>query len=44
MKITEEVRNYAAAQGLAETEALQKGLEHKAREFIHSGTELYRKA
>ena len=44
MKITEEVRNYAAAQGLAETEALQKGLEHKAREFVNSGTELYRKA
>src|SRR6202008_2383353 len=34
MKITEDVRKYAAEQGVAEAEALEKGIEEKAEEFI----------
>ena len=44
MKITEDVRQYAARQGLSEQEALQKGMEEKSREFIEKGSELYTKA
>ncbi|MCS6912496.1 MAG: phosphomethylpyrimidine synthase ThiC [Myxococcales bacterium] len=44
MKITQEVREYAAARGLKEEEALQAGLADKAREFRQSGGELYRAA
>ena len=43
MKITEDVRKYAAEQGVAEEEALKKGLEQKATEFAESGTEVYAK-
>ena len=43
MKITQDVRDYAAAQGIAETEALEKGMETKAVEFVKSGAEIYRK-
>ncbi|GAB4244199.1 MAG: phosphomethylpyrimidine synthase ThiC [Candidatus Methylacidiphilales bacterium] len=38
MKITEDVRKYAAEQGLAEEDALRRGLEEKAAEFRASGT------
>jgi phosphomethylpyrimidine synthase len=41
MKITEDVRKYAAEQGLAEHEALEKGMEEKSQEFIKKGAELY---
>ena len=44
MKITEDVRKYAAEQGIAEEEALKKGMEEKAREFAEKGSELYAKA
>ncbi|MCI3953996.1 MAG: thiamine biosynthesis protein [Burkholderiales bacterium] len=44
MKITQDVRDYAAQQGLAEEEALKKGLEEKSREFIRQGGEIYNKA
>jgi phosphomethylpyrimidine synthase len=44
MKITEDVRRYAAEHGLSEEEALKKGLEEKAREFTEKGAELYAKA
>ncbi len=43
MKITQEVRDYASRQGLEETQALQKGLEAKALEFVKGGAEIYRK-
>jgi len=43
MKITEDVRKYAAEQGLKENEALAAGLEQKSREFVQSGSELYQK-
>jgi phosphomethylpyrimidine synthase len=44
MKITEDVRKYAAEQGLAEEEALKVGMAEKAAEFTESGAELYAKA
>ncbi len=43
MKISEDVRQYAAAQGIAEEEALAKGMEEKSREFAEAGAELYQK-
>ena len=44
MKITQDVRDYAAQQGLSDEEALQKGMEVKAVEFVKSGSEVYQKA
>jgi phosphomethylpyrimidine synthase len=41
MKITEDVRKYAAEQGVSEEEALQRGMEEKRREFVDKGSELY---
>ena len=43
MKITQDVRDFAAQQGIGEAEALEKGMETKAVEFVQSGAELYRK-
>ena len=42
MKITQDVRDYAAAQGLDESEVLEKGMQEKAQEFIDAGSEIYR--
>jgi phosphomethylpyrimidine synthase len=44
MKITQDVREYAAKQGLSEGEALAKGMEAKAVEFVKKGAEIYSKA
>jgi phosphomethylpyrimidine synthase len=44
MKITEDVRKYAAEQGLAESEALESGMQGKGKEFVEQGSELYAKA
>jgi phosphomethylpyrimidine synthase len=44
MKITQDVRDYAAKQGIAEEDALRKGLEVKAVEFVQRGGEIYSKA
>ncbi|HEX8492900.1 MAG TPA: phosphomethylpyrimidine synthase ThiC [Pyrinomonadaceae bacterium] len=41
MKITQDVREYAAEQGLDEEAALHKGMEKKAAEFIAAGGEVY---
>jgi phosphomethylpyrimidine synthase len=41
MKITEDVRKYAAEHTISEGEALQKGLEQKSREFVEHGAEIY---
>jgi phosphomethylpyrimidine synthase len=43
MKITQEVRDYAAKEGLSEIAALKKGMEIKAVEFVKNGAEIYRK-
>ena len=44
MKITEDVRKYAAEQAISEEEALQKGMEEKSKEFAQMGAEVYTKA
>jgi phosphomethylpyrimidine synthase len=44
MKITEDVRKYAAEQGVSEEEALKKGMEAKSKEFVEKGAEVYAKA
>ncbi|MDR8774299.1 Phosphomethylpyrimidine synthase [Burkholderia multivorans] len=41
MKITQDVREFAAQQGVSEADALQKGMEVKAVEFVKSGSEIY---
>jgi phosphomethylpyrimidine synthase len=43
MKITQEVRDYAAKQGISEIAALKKGMEVKSVEFIKGGAEIYSK-
>jgi len=47
MKITQDVRDYAAKQGLSETEALASvattGMEMKSVEFVREGAEVYHK-
>ncbi|PRD66203.1 phosphomethylpyrimidine synthase ThiC [Malikia granosa] len=42
MKITQDVRDFAAKQGLAESQAIEKGMEVKAIEFVKMGAEVYR--
>ena len=44
VKITEDVRKFAAEQKLSEDEALQAGMEQKSREFSELGSEIYSKA
>jgi phosphomethylpyrimidine synthase len=44
MKITEDVRKYAAEQGIQAEEAVRKGMEEKSREFVEQGAEVYTKA
>jgi phosphomethylpyrimidine synthase len=44
MKITEDVRKYAAEQGIAEDEALAKGMAAKSEEFAEKGSEVHAKA
>ncbi len=44
MKITQDVRDYAATQGVSEEEALEKGMEQKSVEFVQQGASIYRKA
>ena len=43
MKITQDVRDYAASQGVGEDEALEKGMEEKSVEFVNQGAEIYSK-
>ncbi len=41
MRITQDVREYARAQGLSEQDALQAGMDEKAEEFRSSGGSVY---
>ena len=41
MKITQDVREYAAAQGVEAEKALAVGMSEKAREFVATGGEIY---
>ncbi len=43
MKITQDVRDFAAQQGLDEKAALEKGMATKAVEFVKAGAEVYHK-
>ncbi|MBA3754785.1 MAG: phosphomethylpyrimidine synthase ThiC [Nitrosomonas sp.] len=43
MKITQDVREYAANQGVAEDEALKLGMAQKSAEFKEKGAEIYSK-
>ena len=44
MKITQEVRDYAAKQGISEINALKQGMVEKSIEFVTKGSEIYQKA
>ena len=41
MRITQDVREYAAIHGISEHEAIEKGMEEKAKEFTEAGGEVY---
>ncbi len=41
MKITQDVRDYAAEHGISEQDALQAGMEEKSAEFREAGAEVY---
>ncbi|HEY7986521.1 MAG TPA: phosphomethylpyrimidine synthase ThiC [Methylophilaceae bacterium] len=43
MKISQDVRDYAATQGVSDQEALSKGMQEKAIEFVKKGAEVYQK-
>ncbi len=43
MKITEDVRKFAAEQGIKEETAIEEGLKQKATEFTKGGSEVYAK-
>ena len=43
MKITEDVRKYAAEQAISEEEALLAGMAEKSTEFVEKGAEVYQK-
>ena len=42
MKITQDVREYAASKKVSEQQAIKIGMEEKAQEFKRSGSEIYR--
>jgi phosphomethylpyrimidine synthase len=44
MKITQDVRDYAAEHGVAETQALDDGMAEKAAQFREAGARVYREA
>lgn len=41
MKITQEVRDYAAQRGVSETQALDAGMAEKSSQFRQAGGEIY---
>jgi len=43
MKISQDVRDYAAEKGLKEEEALLKGMDEKSRQFLEEGADIYHK-
>jgi phosphomethylpyrimidine synthase len=42
MKITQDVRDYAAKQGVDEQAALEAGMAEKSAEFLAGGAQVYR--
>lgn len=43
MKITQDVRDYAAAQGLTEEKVLEEGMKKMSETFVETGAEIYQK-
>ena len=43
MKITEDVRRYAAEHGLTNEAAIESGMQEKRKEFLEQGAEVYAK-
>lgn len=43
VKITEDVRKYAAEHAIDESTAIEHGMKEKAADFQHSGAEIYSK-
>ena len=43
MKISQDVREYAAEKGLDEEEALKKGMDEKSEQFLKEGADIYHK-
>ena len=43
VKITEDIRKYAAEHGLSESEAIESGLKEKSREFVEQDADVYAK-
>jgi phosphomethylpyrimidine synthase len=41
MKISQDVRDYAAEKGLKDEEALAKGMEEKSQQFLNEGAAIY---
>ncbi len=41
MKITQDVREYAKVQNVAEEKALAVGMAEKSKEFLETGAEIY---
>ncbi|MEO0795885.1 MAG: phosphomethylpyrimidine synthase ThiC [Verrucomicrobiota bacterium] len=41
MKITQDVREYAEKKGITDEQALEEGMQEKAKEFADSGSEIY---
>ena len=41
MKITDDVRKYAAEHGVSDNQAIELGMEEKAKEFVAKGAEVY---
>lgn len=44
MKISQDVRDYAEAQGVGTEQAVELGMQEKAKEFISAGAEIYQKS
>jgi phosphomethylpyrimidine synthase len=44
MKITQDVRDYAAEHGVDEVAALEEGMAEKSKEFLEQGAQVYQKA
>lgn len=44
MKITKDLRDFAAQHGISEREALNKEMEVKSAEFVDQGAHFYQKA
>jgi len=43
MKISQDVRDYAAEKGIQEEEALLKGMDEKSKQFLEEGADIYHK-